>query len=209
MEEESKKIENPALKIVDGHAVKDPKDYQDPDELYDVLIERIRQYHPSADLTIVQKAYQLAKDAHEGQFRKSGEPYIIHPLWVGIILANCNLDKETIVAGILHDVVEDTVMTSEEIAAQFGEEVALLVEGVTKIGQLSYSKDKDKLEMQAETLRKMFLAMSERYPCYFDQTCRPSRQDQEQRNSGRRQAEGEGTGNNGYLCTVGTASWYF
>ena len=160
MEEESKKIENPALKIVDGHAVKDPKDYQDPDELYDVLIERIRQYHPSADLTIVQKAYQLAKDAHEGQFRKSGEPYIIHPLWVGIILANLELDKETIVAGILHDVVEDTVMTSEEIAAQFGEEVALLVEGVTKIGQLSYSKDKDKLEMQAETLRKMFLAMS-------------------------------------------------
>ena len=110
MEEESKKIENPALKIVDGHAVKDPKDYQDPDELYDVLIERIRQYHPSADLTIVQKAYQLAKDAHEGQFRKSGEPYIIHPLWVGIILANLELDKETIVAGILHDVVEDTVM---------------------------------------------------------------------------------------------------
>ena len=160
MEEESKKIENPALKIVDGHAVKDPKDYQDPDELYDVLIKRIRKYHPSADLTIVQKAYQLAKDAHEGQFRKSGEAYIIHPLWVGIILANLELDKETIVAGILHDVVEDTVMTSEEIAAQFGEEVALLVEGVTKIGQLSYSKDKDKLEMQAETLRKMFLAMS-------------------------------------------------
>lgn len=155
-------VKNPYenLKIVDGHAVKNPEDYQDPDQLYDALVKRIRKYHPSADIAIIENAYNIAKDAHEGQFRKSGEPYIIHPLWVGIILAEIEMDKETIAAGILHDVVEDTVMSSEEIAAIFGTEVALLVEGVTKIGQLSYSKDKDKLEMQAETLRKMFLAMS-------------------------------------------------
>ena len=155
-------IQNPYenLKIVDGHAVKDPEDYQDPDKLYEALVNRIRKYHPSEDLSLIEKAYTIAKDAHEGQFRKSGEPYIIHPIWVGIILAELEMDKETIAAGILHDVVEDTIMSSEEIAAIFGTEVSLLVEGVTKIGQLSYSKDKDKLEMQAETLRKMFLAMS-------------------------------------------------
>lgn len=155
-------VQNPYenLKIVDGHAVKNPEDYQDPEQLYKALVERIRKYHPSEDLSLIEKAYTIAKDAHEGQFRKSGEPYIIHPISVGIILAELEMDKETIAAGILHDVVEDTVMSSEEIAAIFGTEVALLVEGVTKIGQLSYSKDKDKLEMQAETLRKMFLAMS-------------------------------------------------
>ncbi len=90
--------------------------------------------------------------------RKSGEPYIIHPLCVGIILADLELDKETIVAGLLHDVVEDTVMTTEEITQEFGAEVALLVDGVTKLGQLNYSADK--VEVQAENLRKMFLAMA-------------------------------------------------
>ena len=95
---------------------------------------------------------------HKGQVRKSGEPYIIHPLCVAIILAELELDKETIVAGLLHDVVEDTVMTDEEIRQEFGAEVALLVDGVTKLGQLSY--DADKVEVQAENLRKMFLAMA-------------------------------------------------
>ena len=90
--------------------------------------------------------------------RKSGEPYIIHPLWVGIILADLEMDKETIVAGMLHDAVEDTAMTLDDITKEFGEEVALLVDGVTKLGQLSYSQDK--LEVQAENLRKMFLAMA-------------------------------------------------
>lgn len=155
-------VQNPYenLKIVDGHAVKDEKDYQNPDQLFDALVKRIRKYHPSTDISLIEKAYRVGKRAHEGQFRKSGEAYIIHPLWVGIILAELEMDKETIAAGILHDVVEDTVMTSGELEKEFGAEVALLVEGVTKIGQLSYSKDKDKLEMQAETLRKMFLAMS-------------------------------------------------
>lgn len=109
---------------------------------------------------MIEKAYRIAKQAHEGQKRKSGEPYIIHPLWVGIILAELEMDKETIVAGILHDAVEDTIMTRDDIEREFGAEVALLVEGVTKLGQLSYSKDVDKMELQAENLRKMFLAMS-------------------------------------------------
>ena len=153
-------LENPytALEIVDGHAVKPTEDHQDPKKLYEMLIARVRKYHPSADITMIEKAFDIAYHAHEGQYRKSGEAYIIHPLWVGIILADLELDKETIVAGILHDVVEDTVMTEEEITEAFGEEVALLVDGVTKLGKLSYSSDK--LEVQAENLRKMFLAMA-------------------------------------------------
>ncbi len=146
------------LEIVDGHAVMNPEDYQDPKKLYEMLITRVRKYHPSANISMIEKAFDIAYHAHEGQFRKSGEAYIIHPLWVGIILAELELDKETIVAGILHDVVEDTVMTEEEITKEFGAEVALLVDGVTKLGQLSYKADK--LEVQAENLRKMFLAMA-------------------------------------------------
>ena len=155
---DNKVIENPykGLEIVDGHAVKAPEDYQDPKMLYEALIKRIRKYHPSTDISMVEKAFNIAYHAHEGQFRKSGEAYIIHPLWVGIILADLELDKETIVAGILHDVVEDTVMTEQEITEIFGSEVALLVDGVTKLGQLSYSADK----LEAENLRKMFLAMA-------------------------------------------------
>ena len=149
---------NKNLEMVDGHAVKAPEDYQDPEELYQALIARVRKYHPSADITMIEKAYQIGKEAHKNQFRKSGEPYIIHPLWVAIILADLEMDKETIVAGMLHDVVEDTTMTLDEISAEFGEEVALLVDGVTKLGQLNYSQDK--LEAQAENLRKMFLAMA-------------------------------------------------
>ena len=146
------------LKIKDGHAVKAPADYQNPEELYNLLIARVRKYHPSADVSMIEKAYSIANEAHKDQKRKSGEPYIIHPLWVAIILADLEMDKETITAGILHDVVEDTVMTDEEIRQVFGEEVELLVDGVTKLGRLSYSSDK--LELQAENLRKMFLAMA-------------------------------------------------
>lgn len=146
------------LEVVDGHAIKEKKDYEKPDELYDMLIARIRQYHPSTDISMIEKAYELAKKAHGNQCRKSGEPYIVHPLWVAIILANLEMDKETIVAGMLHDVVEDTEVTDGEIEKEFGKEVALLVDGVTKLGQLSYSSDK--LEVQAENLRKMFLAMA-------------------------------------------------
>ncbi len=139
-------------------SVKAMKDFTSPEVLYQELIASVKKYHPSDDITMIENAYMVAKDAHEGQKRKSGEPYIIHPLCVAIILADLELDKETIVAGILHDAVEDTIMTTEEITEQFGEEVALLVDGVTKLGQLSYSADK--VEVQAENLRKMFLAMA-------------------------------------------------
>ena len=149
---------NKNLEMVDGHAVKAPEDYQNPEQLYEALIARVRKYHPSADISLIEKAYKLSREAHKEQVRKSGEPYIIHPLWVGIILADLELDKETLVAGILHDVVEDTVMTEEEITAIFGEEVALLVDGVTKLTQISWTIDK--VEIQAENLRKMFLAMA-------------------------------------------------
>ena len=146
------------LAVVDGHAVKSQEDYEDPNRLYDMLIARIRKYHPSTDVSMIEKAYKLAVKAHGDQRRKSGEPYIIHPLWVAIILADLEMDKETIAAGMLHDVVEDTKFTEEDIRREFGDEVALLVDGVTKLGRLSYSSDK--LEVQAENLRKMFLAMT-------------------------------------------------
>ena len=135
-----------------------PADFTSPDDLYQDLIAAIRKYHPSDDISLVEKAYQIARSAHQDQKRKSGEPYIIHPLCVAIILADLELDKETIVAGILHDVVEDTVMTEEQLTEIFGEEVALLVDGVTKLTQISWSMDK--VEIQAENLRKMFLAMA-------------------------------------------------
>ena len=139
-------------------SVKLMEDFTSPEVLYQELIKSVRKYHPSDDISMIEKAYQVAYKAHEGQCRKSGEPYIIHPLCVAIILADLELDKESIVAGLLHDVVEDTIMTSEELRQEFGEEVELIVDGVTKLGQLSYSADK--IEVQAENLRKMFLAMA-------------------------------------------------
>jgi GTP pyrophosphokinase len=145
-------------KMVDGHLVKDASEFENPNELFRQLIEHIHKYHPSTDTSMVEKAYKIAYEAHDGQKRKSGEPYIIHPVSVAIILAELELDKETIVAGLLHDVVEDTVMTYDDIVREFGEEVALLVDGVTKLTQLSY--EHDKIEIQAENLRKMFLAMA-------------------------------------------------
>ena len=135
-----------------------PADFTSPETLYEDLVRSIKKYHPSDDLSMVEKAYHIARDAHKDQKRKSGEPYIIHPLCVAIILADLELDKESIIAGILHDVVEDTVLTGDELKSMFGAEVALLVDGVTKLTQLSWSADK--VEMQAENLRKMFLAMA-------------------------------------------------
>ena len=138
--------------------LKTPADFTSPDEVYDQLVDTIKRYHPDADLTKIRRAYEIARDAHKDQKRKSGEPYIIHPLCVAIILAELEMDKDTIVAGILHDVVEDTVMTDDELKDIFGEQVALMVDGVTKLTQLNW--DADKVEMQAENLRKMFVAMA-------------------------------------------------
>lgn len=135
-----------------------PENFVDPEVLYNCLIEHIREYHPSSELSMVEKAYEVAKKAHEGQLRKSGEPYIIHPLCVGLILTDLKLDKESISAGLLHDVVEDTDMTLEDLTEIFGEEVAFLVDGVTKLGQISDVADKT--EEQAENLKKMFIAMA-------------------------------------------------
>lgn len=138
-----------------------PQDHTErpPEELLEELVETIRRYHPSDDMQQVREAYELAAQAHGNQLRRSGAPYIIHPLHVAIILAELEMDKESIVAGLLHDVVEDTPVTHEEIERQFGPDVALLVDGVTKLTRLSLGTT-DKLEMQAENLRKMFLSMS-------------------------------------------------
>ena len=110
-EEELKK----EIAAVDAN-VKSMEDFTSPEQLYAELIASVRKYHPSADISLIEKAYHVAYEAHKGQNRKSGEPYIIHPLCVAIILADLELDKESIVAGILHDVVEDTIMTKEELA---------------------------------------------------------------------------------------------
>lgn len=151
-----------------SESIKPTKEFAKPEDLYADLIASIQKYHPSTDTTLIEKAYQVAYHAHEGQVRKSGEAYIIHPLCVSMILAELELDKETIAAGLLHDVLEDTVMTEEQMKNEFGEEVLLLVDGVTKLQHLHLTdkvkdpKDKNanRLEMQAENLRKMFLAMA-------------------------------------------------
>ena len=121
------------------------------------LVDKIRKYAPNADVSLVEKAYYFGKKAHEGQFRKSGEPYFIHPIAVASILSDMELDIETIVAGLLHDVVEDTEYTYEDIEKEFGKDVANLVDGVTKLGKIKYQS---KEETQSENLRKMFLAMA-------------------------------------------------
>lgn len=151
--------------VIDDGKISELKEFMTPDELYQVLIKHVQKYHPSDDISMIEKAYRVASEAHKDQRRKSGEPYIIHPLHVAIILADLEMDKETIVAGLLHDVVEDTVMTEDLIAREFGAEVAQLVDGVTKLANIplssgSGSESDARLEMQAENLRKMFLAMA-------------------------------------------------
>jgi GTP pyrophosphokinase len=121
------------------------------------IINRIKQYNPRGNFAVIEKAYQFSQKAHQGQLRNSGEPYIIHPLAVAEILAELELDISTIVAAILHDVLEDTRVTFEELVKEFGEEVAVLVDGVTKLSRIEY---KSKEDQQAENMRKMFLAMA-------------------------------------------------
>ncbi|MCI2000828.1 MAG: bifunctional (p)ppGpp synthetase/guanosine-3',5'-bis(diphosphate) 3'-pyrophosphohydrolase [Clostridia bacterium] len=129
-------------------------------ELYDQLTKRILMYHPTKDFSVLENAYNFAVDAHINQKRRSGEPYIIHPLKVAYILADLELDMETIIAGILHDTIEDTPFTYDDIERIFGEEIAALVDGVTKLGHLSYAASQSKEEIQAENYRKMFMAMA-------------------------------------------------
>ncbi len=141
--EEQKKKEEEYRELVEG--------------LHKELMETIDRYHPADEYTIVNKAYDLASEAHKGQFRKSGEPYIIHPISVAIELAKLELDLESIAAGLLHDVVEDTSYKSEDIEREFNSDVATLVDGVTKLDKIKYTT---KEEFQAENYRKMFLSMA-------------------------------------------------
>ncbi|MDD4689347.1 MAG: bifunctional (p)ppGpp synthetase/guanosine-3',5'-bis(diphosphate) 3'-pyrophosphohydrolase [Eubacteriales bacterium] len=127
------------------------------EELYSTLKERIAAYNPDANFDIIDQAYKFALNAHEGQLRISGEPYITHPLNVALVLTDMELDDDSICATILHDVVEDTEYTYNDLKELFGVEVANLVEGVTKLGKIPYST---KEEQQAENIRKLILAMS-------------------------------------------------
>lgn len=158
--EEAKKREL----VIDDGRIEHIDEFQSPEQLYRDLLSHVHKYHPSDDVSLIEKAYQTAYQAHKDQVRKSGEPYIIHPLTVAIILSDLEMDMETIAGGLLHDVVEDTVMTREELADKFGEDVALLVDGVTKLEKLQFmgadGQSLDRLEMQAENLRKMFYAMA-------------------------------------------------
>ena len=135
-----------------------PPNFTDPDVLFEVLTKLLTAENRQDEMGIIRKAYELAKEAHKDQKRKSGEPYLIHPVCVAIILTQLDMDKETIVGGLLHDVIEDTPYTVEDITQMFSAEITLLVDGVTKLTQLNYSADK--LDVQAENLRKMFLAMA-------------------------------------------------
>ncbi len=121
------------------------------------FIKEMSEINPKYDDSVIVKAYEIARSLHEGQFRKSGEPYIIHPVAVAKILANFGMDNETVIAGLLHDVVEDTNYTQEQLIIDFDEKIAALVDGVTKLGNISYDSTE---AVQAENFRKMFLAMS-------------------------------------------------
>jgi len=136
--------------------------FGNPDALFAALLIKMKEYHPSSDFTMVEKAYSLAKNAHEGQLRKSGEPYIIHPVAVAAILAELEMDRETIAAGILHDIIEDTEYDYYDIKDMFSGEVADLVDGVTKLERFAAKKaDVDNTEEeQAENFRKLLLAMA-------------------------------------------------
>lgn len=128
------------------------------DGLFEDLISAVRETMDKEDIDQIRKAYAIAHEAHDGQFRRSGEPYIIHPVQVATILYNLGMDSESMIAALLHDVVEDTELTKEDVKKDFGEDVAELVEGVTKLGKVPlFTKE----EQQAENVRKMLMAMSQ------------------------------------------------
>ena len=121
------------------------------------IVEKVRSYHPAADVDLINKAYVYSAKAHDGQMRKSGDPYFIHPVSVAHITADMRLDPASVCAALLHDVVEDTAATNEEMVSLFGEEVAFLVDGVTKLGRINFTCKEDQ---QAESFRKMLVAMA-------------------------------------------------
>ncbi len=125
------------------------------------ILTQVAAYHPDPDLDIIKKAYVYSAKVHQGQIRKSGEPYLIHPLEVAGILAQLQLDEASIVAGLLHDTVEDTLATLEEIRELFGAEIAAIVDGVTKLSKYSAPQQLSQEEKQAENFRKMLVAMAQ------------------------------------------------
>ncbi|XXF75280.1 bifunctional (p)ppGpp synthetase/guanosine-3',5'-bis(diphosphate) 3'-pyrophosphohydrolase [Myxococcaceae bacterium GXIMD 01537] len=125
------------------------------------ILQRVASYHPDPDLDIIKKAYVYSAKVHQGQLRKSGEPYLVHPLEVAGILAELKLDEASIVTGLLHDTIEDTLATAEELTELFGPEVAQLVDGVTKLSKFSASATLSQEEKQAENFRKMIIAMAQ------------------------------------------------
>ncbi|AKU90703.1 RelA/SpoT family protein [Vulgatibacter incomptus] len=124
------------------------------------ILQRIAAYHPDPDLDIIKKAYVYSAKVHQGQIRKSGEPYLVHPLAVAGILTELKLDEASVVTGLLHDTIEDTLATMEELEDLFGKEIAALVDGVTKLSQFQISKEASAEEKQAENFRKMIVAMA-------------------------------------------------
>src|SRR5262245_40064595 len=123
----------------------------------DVIVDRVRNYHPAADVSIISKAYQFAQAAHGEQKRRSGDPYFIHPASVAGIITDLKLDTASVCAGLLHDVVEDTKATLADIENEFGAEIRTLVDGVTKLNKINFTSKEDR---QAENFRKMVVAMS-------------------------------------------------
>lgn len=121
------------------------------------FLEQLLEINSKYSTELIGKAFDKGEKLHDGQFRKSGEPYFIHPINVALILARLGMDESTLIGGLLHDVVEDTEYTREELVEDFSEEIALLVDGVTKLGSIKFES---KEEVQAENFRKMFLAMS-------------------------------------------------
>ncbi len=138
--------------------LKDKVESMDSDKIFKELIGKIKSYNPNVDLKLLEKAYSTAKKYHDNQFRKSGEPFIIHPLSVGMILADIELDQTSIAAAILHDVVEDTEYNLEKVMSEFGNSIARIINGVTKLDKLVFNTRE---EQQVSNIRKMIIAMSE------------------------------------------------
>src|ERR1035441_3915394 len=136
--------------------LKPPLSQRSIDERFAALLKQVHANRPSEDVSLIRKAWEFCVQHHAGQMRASGEPYIIHPLEVAEVLAEMKMDATAIAAGLLHDAVEDTPATSEEIEKQFGDQVAHIVEGVTKIDKIQFANREDR---QAENVRKMLLAM--------------------------------------------------
>src|SRR5215469_1078856 len=140
----------------EGSSRKSRKSQAQAHERFEGLLAQVAEARPNDDLSIIRKAYELSERYHAGQLRASGEPYLMHPIEVALVLAEMKMDPQAIAAGLLHDSVEDTSITIEEIEKQFGEQVAHIVEGVTKISKIEHASRE---ERQAENVRKMLLAM--------------------------------------------------